>query len=189
MSTLTSLAINQVQKRVTDVNFNINLFLHFLILFSFLSVFFIFFISKVSTDAFNNEVEHLIHELLSDRVKELKQTPEFDEVIRQLPLKKLYESFQKKTKAVEIHNDNLIKLVVIINILLWILFISMTVLLKYECNSNLNIGEIVIENLIIFAFVGLVEYYFFTRIALKFIPVEPSFISKQFMNSLKDKLR
>ena len=65
----------------------------------------------------------------------------------------------------------------------------MTVLLKYECGSNLKIEEIIIENLIIFAFVGLVEYYFFTRIALKFVPVEPSFISKQFINSLKEKLR
>lgn len=189
MSNLTSLAINQVQKRITDVNFNINLFLHFLILFSFLSVFFIFFISKVSTDAFNNEVEHLIHELLSQRVKELKNSREFDEAIKLLPLKQLYESFQKKSKAVEIHNNDLIKLVIVVNILLWVLFVSMTVLLKYECGSNLKIEEIIIENLIIFACVGIVEYYFFTRIALKFVPVEPSFISKQFMNSLKDKLR
>jgi len=189
MTYLTSLVLNEVQKRVTDVNFNINLFLHFLILFSFLSVFFIFFISKVSTDTFNQEVEHLIHELLGIKIKELKKSKEFDEVVNQLPLKQLYEAFQKKSKAVEIHNNNLIKLVIIVNILLWVLFVSMTVLLKYECGSNLKIEEIITENIIIFAFVGIVEYYFFTRIALKFVPVEPSFISKQFMNSLKEKLR
>jgi len=189
MTNLTYLALNQVQKRLTDVNFNINLFLHFLILFSFLSIFFIFFISKVSTDAFNNEIEHLINELLSDKVKKLKKYLNFDNIINELPLKQLYESYQKKNKAVEGHNKDLIKLIIIVNILLWVLFVSMTVLLKYECGSNLKIGEIITENLIIFACVGLVEYYFFTRIALKFIPVEPSFISKQFMNSLKDKLR
>jgi hypothetical protein len=189
MTNLTSLSINEVQKRVTDVNFNINFFLHFLLLFSFLTIFFIFFLSKISTETFNGEVGNLIDDLLKNNVKELKKSPNFNNIVNRLPLRKLSEIYEKRNKSVEQHNNDLIKLVIIINVLLWTFFITIVCLLKFQCDSKLSLVEIILENLVIFTFVGLFEYYFFTRIALKFVPVEPSFISKQFMTNVKDKLK
>jgi len=183
MSNLTTLAL------FTDVNFNINLFLHFLILFSFLSIFFVLIISKASTLAFNNEVERLIGELLHNKIDELKKkSDEFDQITNILPLNKLYNEYQKGNLLVNQHNNNLIKIIIIINVFLWMFFVASLILLN-NCNSHIDIKEIILENIIIFGCVGIVEYYFFTRIAIKFVPVEPSFISKQFLESLKNKLQ
>ncbi len=60
---------------------------------------------------------------------------------------------------------------------------------KKSPDSKLNIKDIVIENAIIFMFVGIVEFLFFKTIAFKFIPVEPSFISKEFLNQVKNQLK
>ena len=184
-----SYTFKEFKKRTFDINFNMNFFLHFLLLFSFLTIFFIFFLGKISTESFNDEVGHLIDDLLKNNVKELKKSPNFNNIVNKLPLRKLSKIYEKKNKVVEEHNNNLIKLVIIVNVLLWIFFITIVCLLKFECDSKLNLTEIILENLVIFVFVGLFEYYFFTRIALKFVPVEPSFISKQFMTSVKNKLR
>jgi hypothetical protein len=49
----------------------------------------------------------------------------------------------------------------------------------------MHVKEVVIENLITFTFVGIVEFMFFKHIAFKFIPVAPSFISQQFLEKVQ----
>jgi hypothetical protein len=168
-----------VKNNLYNVNFDINLFLHFLILYTFLSIFFMKFISKVSSNAFNNEVSHLINDKLKDKLSNFKTNPNFNLLTKFLPIDNLKKLLSKQDSTVKAHNDGLFNMIMLSVGLLWTALIVIILILKYNCNSNLELQKIIIDNLIVFAFVGLGEYYFFTRVALKFIPVEPSFISKQ----------
>lgn len=185
----TSFVLKEAKQRITNINFNVDLFMHFIILFSFLTILFIYLISKLSSDAFNSEVGHLLKEIIEKNTETMKKDPSFEYNSKLLPLDKLHKMFKKQEPTVKTHNDDLIYLIVTINTLLWLFFIVLLFVLKYNCDSNLNLKEIIFENLVLFTFVGFVEYLFFTKIALKFIPVEPSFISKQFLDALKNKFK
>jgi len=173
----------------TDVNFNINLILHSLILFTFLTLFFTFFISKVSTQVFNDEISNLTEHSLGDKINSIKDNTLVKNTMDILPIDKLIANYEKPDKAADMSNKGLLNTVFFVNILLWLGLIIVIILLKYNCNSELNIKEILLENAAIFSVVGIIEYFFFTRIALKFVPVQPSFISKQFLESVKSEIQ
>ena len=177
------------KKSFTDVNFNIDLAMHMLILFTFLSVFFAFYITKLSKQAFNDKKSHLIHSSLKDKVEKVKKNPDIKNILEKLPLDKLIKIYSEEHKTIKAKNDGLLNTVGITNVLLWVNLISVILILKYVCKSELDIGHIVKTNAIIFIFIGAVEFAFFKFIALKFIPVEPSFISKQFIELTQSELR
>lgn len=50
--------------------------------------------------------------------------------------------------------------------------------LKSQCKGSIRWGDIVKENLILFAGVGAIEYWFFTHIAQHFAPILPSEVTE-----------
>lgn len=184
----TTFIFDEFKKRISTVDFNINLFLHFLLLFTFLTVFFIVFISKVSSKAFNGEVTELTGKIVENNIKPLKENKNFENIVKTIPSKQLYDLYSNEDSVVKNTNAGLINNVISILIFSWILFIVVIVLLKYQCGITIHLEEIIVENLVTFAIVGLFEYYFFTRIAGTYVPVAPSFISQQFIDSIKNEL-
>jgi len=189
----------------SDVNFNINLTMHTLILFTFLSIFFVFYISKLSKHAFNEEISHIIEESLGDKIKNFKNTDsninkELSKLIEESLGSKLKDlkniqlnfntdnlekEWNKPDKPSEMHNKGLFNTLFIVNVLLWIGLIVVIYILNMNPNSTLKIKNILIENALIFTCVAIVEFLFFKTIALKIIPVAPSFISQEFLNQVK----
>ena len=153
-----------------------------LILFTFLTLFFNFFIVELSEKAFKDEVTHLMEGGLSKI--ELEGVVE-KSLLSVLPLDKLEKKLQEKDKTVKALNKGLMNTLWTANIILWVVLI-IGVLITYQV-YNLHLSEIITENVLTFILVGAAEYLFFTQIAFKFIPVEPSFISKQFVEKVKGK--
>ena len=56
------------------------------------------------------------------------------------------------------------------------------------CDRGINISHILIENIVIFVCVGIVEYIFFTKVALHYIPTTPSLLIKTVIETLKKQL-
>ena len=54
---------NFLFKQLQDPNIIFDMILHSLILFTFLTLFFSFYVSKISTDVFNEEVNNIINKL------------------------------------------------------------------------------------------------------------------------------
>ena len=159
-----------------DENFIINLVLHSIIIFTILSIFFIFVISKLSEEIFNEEISHIfIHNIPFNKINDSDSNI----------INKLINIYSDPDKTIKFHNDGIINSLIIINILLWIGFIII-VLILYNCKMNLHITHIIIENIFVFFIIGNIEYIFFKYIASKFIPVEPSFISKKFLEIVKN---
>ena len=59
--------------------------------------------------------------------------------------------------------------------------------LKVSCRKRVPVGKILLENVVLFGFIGVIEYVFFQEIATKYIPTKPSFLIDQTLQSLKDK--
>jgi hypothetical protein len=112
-----------------------------------------------------------------------KNTVEQELLINNLPLDKISKYYDGVDKTVDAMNKGLLNSLWISNVILWVCFLIGTFLIHDI--YNLHIKDIVIENILTFALIGVAEYLFFTQIGLKFVPVEPSFISNQFLDTSK----
>ena len=56
---------------------------------------------------------------------------------------------------------------------------------KISCGSCVNITKLIIENVLTFAFVGCIEYWFFMTYAAKFIPAPPSLLMRTAIDTIK----
>ena len=66
-------------------------------------------------------------------------------------------------------------------------FLAIWAVLKVSCRKRIPVGQILLENILLFGFIGIIEYVFFQEIATKYIPTKPSFLIDQTLQSLKDK--
>jgi len=174
-----------IKKTFIDVNFYTNLYLHSLILFIFLSILFITFISKVSTNAFNKEISELAEKQIHNNISSLNKDPTINNIKKYLSFDKILKYYDKPEIAAKYKNDGIFNTLLMLNGVLCLFFIILVLILKYLTNTELHIKDILIENTCAFLFIGIAEYYFFTKIAMKFIPVEPSFITKEFIEKIK----
>jgi len=208
-------------KSLSEPNFIVNMILHSLILFSFLSLFFAFFISVKAKETFKEELISLfnssfdnitdpvinnidvkvISELINNTIKSsnLKNINNnlnklFNEnaillaspVLKNVQFNKLIKHFSKENSTIEAMNTGLMNNVLTINILLWSVFVIGIILLS-KC-YDIHIYEIIIENLLTFLIIGLAEFLFFTQIAANYIPIAPSFMTQQLLETVKNKL-
>ena len=210
----------------SNPTFIIDIALHVFILFFFLTNFFVFYISKLTVDAFEHELGALIEDAIKKSKKMLNPT-EIDlykKVIKNIPLdtiiklsddnskKSIAESiakldqnalknftpedkaglfdtfikmYSKPNKEVSENNKWLYKILAVSNGFLLAIIITSIVMIKLTCNQCVPIKYILIENLLIFLFVGIVEFLFFTQIAFKYIPIQPSMMINTFIDKLK----
>jgi len=161
------------------INIICNYFIHSFILFTFLTLFFIFFIAKLAKEIFNKEIK----ELISNAMKLFKLPFNLP---NNFNLNKLINVLSDPDLNTKIYNELLLNSLTIVNILLWAGLIIVVGILKWYNWNTLELSVIVLENLLIFSVVGIIEYLFFTRIAFKFIPVEPSFIKSQLIQILQN---
>lgn len=177
-------------KSSEKLDMSINIFLHVLILFTFLTVFFIMFVSKITKKAFENEVGHLIEKNLGKSIDDL--TPEKRQVISDIlkffPFDKFEKRYSQPTEFIEERNY-FIKLGAIITSIIGIIGIILILfVLKNTCGICVPMSHIITENLVTFLFIGIVEYLFFVNVAFKFVPAPPSLLVKTLISRFKETL-
>ena len=84
-------------------------------------------------------------------------------------------------------NRNLVIINIILILVVAIVFTGYVIYYKKD-GYYINWKELIIENVILFAIIGVIEYLFFTRIASKYIPTSASFISASMIDSVKNQL-
>lgn len=175
-----------METKIITVNSTINLVLHALILFTFLSIFYFFYITPLVKQTFKNELSNIVDNSLSDTIKNLKQNATFSVFLKNIPLDNISANYSKEDNAVTAINNGVQNVVITINVLIWISYIVIVILLKKRHNTP--ILYIILENICVFILIGIIEYLFFSYIASKYIPVEPSFMINYFIQSLLNKL-
>ena len=161
--------------------------IHVIILFSFLSIFFFMYISKLESDAFKNELGDMISKQVNsllDKNPDIKTTPEMSMIIR-----RFMEKYNTETRGT-LERNIMLKFLAVFTVLV-LLGIVLTIVLtvSLECHEKINITSIVLQNVVVFIFIGIVEYMFFTNVAAKYIPVMPSLMSTTILNTLKSEMK
>lgn len=162
----------------------INVAMHVLILFTILSLFFMLYIAPVEKKALDNELENQIDDLITSNTVHMSE--DLRKIINSDAVNKMKEVYSKPHKLTTQHNSWLFTSIVSTNIAMFLLVTISTLLLIYQCDKCIPIGHVMTENIITFIFVGIVEYLFFTRVALKYIPSPPSAIVKRVLTKLKN---
>ena len=165
-----------------------NICLHILIIFILLTLLYFFYIRPLTIQGFNGIFEDSIKNIFT----ELKQNPKasqlkdiFKNYLKNINLNK-YSNFVKSqpNELINDINSKLREQIIIVIFFLILIVLLLNILpptvFKY-CNG---LGTVLIELFVVFIIVLFIEFMFFTNVAQKFIPVEPSFLNDYIKNKL-----
>ena len=178
---------NMCVRKDNTLHFGVNILTHVTFLFTVLTCLFVFFTRKIVEDPVNDQVIDLIN----DNVEEKKN--KFSNILRKMNLSELSNFDMTKLKNIfakenseRNNNNNLITKILFLIITAFIIMLILVVATNKLMCGHLSMKEILIENVIIFIFIGIVEMTFFLKIALKYIPAYPSTFSKIVLKTLKE---
>lgn len=171
-------------------NFSLDIVLHVLILFTFLTIFFFAYVSKLEKQSLDSTVSNVINNNTNTFLGK------FDEFSKKYDVKvnwniinniadNLVKNSQGESPEIKKNNDKLFKGSIIAIIIGFILFIISVIFLKYYMNYDVHIGHILLLNIVIFSITGVIEYLFFMNVASKYVPVTPDVISNTILERLK----
>ena len=177
----------------------IDVFVHIIILLTVIFIFYFVMIAPLESQELSNQVTNQINNNMGTLYKEINNIDgikgEFKEIV-----KKLNEPGDEKLSTLDIMSEyyskpdestknwNLIPFFGTIIVLIALLggFFAIWATLKVSCNKCVPVGRILIENVILFGLIGVIEAIFFTLIARNYIPIKPSYFVNETINSLKD---
>lgn len=169
------------------VSESLNVLIHVIILFTFLSALFFIYISKVEGAAFRNElgdiIENGIDKLAANNPELIGNFQGLEPIID-----KLIPIYNKPSQYVMQHNITVKFTAVFVILILFAVILTIVLVESLDCKRNVGISRLVVENVIIFAFIGIVEFVFFTKVAIKYVPTPPSLLSKTIVDAIKRNL-
>lgn len=168
------------------VNYSTNIMIHVFIIFSFISIFFLFHISKISKKVLEDEIKHEMEENVPKMLRLIPSelTPSLQNVANNVDVNLVDKIYGTPDTCVNTYNNWLDRTMYSVMIYLFIILVII-VLLSFMFGGELHFNEILLENFIIFIFVALLEYGFFTYIASNYAPTLPSFVVTATLNSVK----
>ena len=105
--------------------------------------------------------------------------------LKKLPLDRLVKLYSKPNEVIKKSNQNLVNMMIFTIVSFIIIFIGVCLILYFSCGLKTPITFLIIENLIIFLFIGAFEGYFFFTVGIKYIPVPPSFMINRIYDNIK----
>ena len=214
---------------INTTNFILNAIMHVTLLFSFLTILFIYIIEPLSVSRFEYEIGHLVDDLINksipnkidlsvittninnrekiindfknamsvyynitneDSLQTIDTISIFDTLLKYLAdHKNIYDNimndFSSKNNIVKIHNEYVKNNAIYLSIILIIITFILIILNKFSNISCINLTKLFTENILTFAFIGFIEYWFFVNYAFQYIPVEPSLLISSFIDNIK----
>ena len=182
------------------LNLSIDIILHILILFTFLTIFFFAYVSKLEKQSLDNLTNDLVQNKTSKVLDELnnleiKADKLSDKKVLKLDWDKLNditnEIMDKSKEAspeIKKNNDNLFKESLLIIGALFVLFIGSIIVFKFILKYDIDLKHIFLMNLIVFSLAGGVEFLFFNYIASKYVPVTPDVSTNEVINIIKNNI-
>jgi hypothetical protein len=170
----------------------INITLHVLILSVFLTCFFFLYISDIEKDTVQSQLKNAIEKQVPIALKNIKDESDklnisaqihwdnIDQIATDMPKK--YENGDPQLKK---HNRNLLNICIGAIIVLFIFLIGTIAYFKLYKKFDIKFKSILIDNLVIFFFIGIIEFLFFKYIALNYVPVKASNLSSSLIDRIK----
>jgi len=176
---------------MSDLEYKLNIIsdlgLHALILFTFLTSFFLMYISKLTVNELKEQLSTIIENDLGNLIQENKK--KYGDMLtiplNNIPYDKLKEYYKKKDIFQQNNNAWLTESLIITNLCLLIIVTGSIFLMSYICNIKIDIKELILLNVYTFVGIGIVEYLFFTHVALNYVPTPPSLLINTIINNSK----
>jgi len=152
-----------------DADFWINIAVHVLILGTFLTIFFFGYISKLT----KAHIQEQLDDIIEKGVAEIKGSNSqfFDLQALQQMSRDVALKYQGELPEIVENNNRIRRNATIFLVLFFFAIVAVTIYLKSK-GHHIDVKNIIIINLIVFIGVGIIEYYFFTRIISKYSPIE-----------------
>lgn len=168
-----------------------NILMHVFLVFLALTGLFIFIISKASTDVLTSEMTKALETNTTNMLvhTDAQSNGKLKLLIKTLeqPLKALEARVNVKDEATDIYNKSLFTDCFLIIGILGTALVVMFFTMAYGANIRIRpmVYRILLTNVLVFALVGVVEYMFFSMVAMKFVPIKPSEITQNIIESLQ----
>lgn len=172
-------------EKIITPNFILDISIHSLILFTFLSMFYYFYSARLSQTNFNEE----IYNIIDSNIDKEGQNYNYNNIYKKntdIALSHLAKDSEKEDPITFKNNIEIFDILLYTNIILWSILVITVLSIKdtYEFNYT----NLLIANISTFIIIGIAEFLFFTQVITKYIPVKKSFISKNFIDDMKDKI-
>ena len=176
-------------------NWSVNISLHVLILFSFLTIFFFTFISHLEKKSIDNALSHAINNQIGEL---LNYVDKLDKKLTQQQIKKVWSNIntfavnlkkEAKGEASDYTSNHRKVLLIGIGMIIF-LFLTFCGLYSYFVfvkGVKVNWKKIILENIAVFSVIGVIEAIFFMKVAAKYIPVTPDILTKTVLDRVKDR--
>lgn len=162
-------------------SFGIDIAIHSVILFTFLSILFMTYISKLTKNKFDHEITSNIDKLVKNTIK----SDDEKKYIRQIPFDPLIKLYDKESDYVTIQNNWLLTTLTVYIIIMWIVLISAIIFAKNTLGDELDLTSLIKHNVIVFIIIGIFEYLFFVNIAFNYNPIKPSTLITTLFSEIK----
>jgi hypothetical protein len=170
-----------MKKLEYKINIISDLGIHALLFFIFLSVIFILYISKITEKTLKNELSHVIDDEIKHIIYKNKKL-----LVKHLDSKS-YDRFKKKYNKEDqyksLNNEWLKKSLLITNVLFFMIVTGSIFLMRYICNINIDIKEIVISNIYILLGITIFEYLLYKYIETKYMYTTPTLLLNTIINN------
>jgi len=166
------------------------IFMQIFFVVSFLSLFFFLYVVKVERDQFEDQVNLIVDNILTDlktnAAKIIRSTTQRQDLGKKLEdLVKNWKIPHRQFVEIEENNkilmDKTKKIVISFAVILLALIVTLFVL--HFC---LHLTRGFIENLIVLLFIGLTEFAFLTIVASKYIAADPNQVKYTILNSIEE---
>ncbi len=166
----------------------LDIMIHICILFTFLSIFFFAYVSKIERDTFQKEIGRNLENSMTQILNKNREyvLPTIDKFRPNLVQ---WQNMYSSPLSYSAEKNKLVKATSLFIILLLLCSIlSIVITLKFDCGKESGIWNIVIEKSIAFIIIGIVELWFFNNVALKYIPTTPSLLVKTMIEMARHEL-
>jgi hypothetical protein len=177
-----------ILKSFKNPNFNADLYIHSIVLFTFLTLLFVIYLMQVASDSFKSNIGDLLETSMRPQMNKIKEHPLIKNNIFGLNLKGIMNKIDVPDKYTDNNTYNIKKTLLLINIILWVFIIAVIIIFNMtSCNSQIHWKEIAIQTTITFACIGLIEFMFLKFVILKVVPIEPSYLVTNLFEKTKKK--
>ena len=180
--------------RADRFELGVNAVVHVLLIFTALTILYVFIISGASEKGLQTAVDNAISTNLSSsliygntqtngQLKVAMQRLNAPLAVMEL----MQQNNQNKEHVNDVYNNGLFNTAYFIIGLITVTLVTMLLVMAYGANIRINpmVKRIAIANAVVFAVVGGFEFFFFETTAIKFIPVQPSTITNDVVNAMK----
>ena len=175
---------------IKNINFSLDIMLHVLLLFTFITVFFFTYISSMTKQTLDSATNDMISnktDILLNKMDQLSSKYNFKinrEKIDNIS-DILITNSDGEIPKIKKNNNDLLKTTVTIIVVAFILLTTVILVLKYYYKLNIDIKHILLINFIIFSITGIIEYLFFIKVASKYNPIPPNMLLNTVLNKIK----